>query len=77
MRLMLDVGFRQVHPLVKLGRGKGSIITYVRYFEPFLGSTEASAAFLHLASKSMISAAYLSDTNEELINSNILIDGEY
>ncbi|HYA84458.1 MAG TPA: DNA adenine methylase, partial [Candidatus Bathyarchaeia archaeon] len=35
-----------------------------RYFEPFLGG---GAMFIHLASKNMISTAYLSDTNEELI----------
>jgi DNA adenine methylase len=34
------------------------------YHEPFLGG---AAMFLHLASKNMISTAYLSDTNEELI----------
>jgi hypothetical protein len=34
-----------------------------RYFEPFFGG---GAMLLHLASKNMISAAYLSDSNEEL-----------
>jgi len=37
---------------------------------PFLGG---GAVFLHLASKNMISAAYISDTNEKLIRTYIVI----
>src|SRR5215831_1677205 len=64
---------RDVHPFVKWAGGKGQLLSeldklipnrFNRYFEPFLGG---AAMFIHLASKNMISTAYLSDTNEELI----------
>jgi DNA adenine methylase len=67
------VDLRDVRPFVKWAGGKGQLLSelnklvpsqFNRYFEPFLGGT---AMFLHLASKNMISTAYLSDTNEELI----------
>jgi DNA adenine methylase len=41
-----------------------------RYFESFLGG---GAVFLHLASKNMISTAYLSDINDELIKTYISV----
>ena len=64
---------RDVHPFVKWAGGKGQLLPQLdklipsqfnRYFEPFL---RGAAMFIHLASKNMISTAYLSDTNEELI----------
>jgi DNA adenine methylase len=67
------VDLRDVHPFVKWAGGKGQLLSELNktiprqfntYFEPFLGG---AAMFLHLASKNMISIAYLSDTNEELI----------
>jgi DNA adenine methylase len=67
------VDLRDVHPFVKWAGGKGQLLSeldklipiqFNRYFEPFLGG---AAMFIHLASKNMISTAYLSDTNEELI----------
>ena len=67
------VDLRDVHPFVKWAGGKGQLLSeldklipgqFKRYFEPFLGG---AAMFLHLASKNMLSTAYLSDTNEELI----------
>jgi DNA adenine methylase len=67
------VDLRDVRPFVKWAGGKGQLLSELNktiprqfntYFEPFLGG---AAMFLHLASKNMISIAYLSDTNEELI----------
>jgi DNA adenine methylase len=67
------VDLRDVHPFVKWAGGKGQLLSeldklipiqFNRYFEPFLGG---AAMFIHLASKNMISIAYLSDTNQELI----------
>jgi DNA adenine methylase len=67
------VDLRDVHPFVKWAGGKGQLLSeldklipiqFNRYFEPFLGG---GAMFLRLASKNMLSTAYLSDTNEELI----------
>jgi len=67
------IDLRDVHPFVKWAGGKGQLLSeldksiprqFNRYFEPFLGG---GAMFIHLASKNMISTAYLSDTNEELI----------
>src|SRR5215469_12364782 len=70
---------RDVHPFVKWAGGKGQLLSeldklipsqFNRYFEPFLGG---AAMFLHLASKNMISTAYLSDTNEELIKAYVVV----
>jgi DNA adenine methylase len=76
---ILKADLRDVHPFVKWAGGKGQLLLelnkmipsqFNRYFEPFLGG---SAMFLHLASKNMISAAYLSDTNEELIKAYVVV----
>ena len=67
------VNLRDVHPFIKWAGGKGQLLSeldklipsqFNRYFEPFLGG---AAMFIQLASKNMISTAYLCDTNEELI----------
>jgi site-specific DNA-adenine methylase len=74
-----SVDLRDVRPFVKWAGGKGQLLPeldkmipsqFNRYFEPFLGG---AAMFLHLASKNMISAAYLSDTNEELIKTYMVV----
>src|SRR5215831_144896 len=71
--LVQNFDLRDVHPFVKWAGGKGQLLSELdkmipgqlnRYFEPFLGG---AAMFIHLASRNMISTAYLSDTNEELI----------
>lgn len=66
---------REIRPFLKWVGGKQQLlpqfepffpITYSRYFEPFLGG---GAVFFHLAKTNRLSKqAYLSDTNEELIN---------
>jgi DNA adenine methylase Dam len=67
------VDSRDVRHFVKWAGGKSQLLLeldklitsqFNRYFEPFLGG---GAVFLRLASKNMISTAYLSDTNKELI----------
>jgi DNA adenine methylase len=73
------VDLRDIHPFVKWAGGKGQLLPklnkmipsqFNRYFEPFLGG---AAMFVHLASKNMISTAYLSDTNEELIKVYVVV----
>ena len=68
------VDLRHCYPFVKWAGGKGKILStldsmvpslFNRYFEPFLGG---GAMFFHLISnRNMRFAAYLSDTNRELI----------
>jgi DNA adenine methylase len=74
-----SVDLRDVRPFVKWAGGKGQVLPeldkmipsqFNRYFEPFLGG---AAMFLHLASKNMISDAYISDTNEELIKTYMVV----
>src|SRR5829696_7127511 len=63
------------YPFVKWAGGKTQLLpilnryiptSFNRYFEPFLGG---GAMFYNLSSKGIKFASYLSDINEELINS--------
>jgi len=74
-----SVELRDVRSFVKWAGGKGQLLheldtmipsQFNRYFEPFLGG---GAIFFHLVSKNMISDAYISDTNEDLIKTYMVV----
>lgn len=79
-KILLDSHFPRCYPFVKWAGGKGQLISEIsnfipssfeRYFEPFVGG---GAIFFYLISmKNSKFTTFLSDTNEDLINTFIVI----